>query len=784
MKRHNITDTDPLFDRVLFDDDGRASDFLKDLISADGLRNAWLGLLQRMRILERQQSQLWNIASRSALERDFVSRSQYGETVEGSHQDCLMEHAGRLGQLEAAGAKDKAQTEDHGKEVRCLHERCGSHEQRMENIEGDLSRVEVKDMEQHQLLLRMSHQADERCAGRESALKVRLQELFAHLEVQGSAIQVLSDKLQQQQLFLHGDQLKDHMLQTCSTILKQYVHKDDMLSEVASLSEHLITPMREGLSRFTKDVDQKVSALVDVDRALQDGLNRAVDNTTHLSKACESQFLRLAGQIETKVPTTQVNSLEYQMMDKFHIGDEALAHLSRDSTLKFQELVARLSELQLILADHEHAMQHHAEELLNRSTKYDLVVCQQRIDKCAIRDKVDVELKELQRTVAWQNAQLEYLGYSQSFGGLDPHAISCQDSLQLPGRHSALEACDTSTESTAAPFSIRESVTFSLNKVPEQSKKRSVVPAMVGNTEAYSLLRMQMESLAQGLLGLGHLAIKAARQGFSREVRAQRETELMNHLTCVVQWIMHKKAPLAWDPEKLTTFALCCMRHAGDGDADFPTQPPHDAHRILQLRGNASSPGATLHTILQSSQQSDPMQVGPNGSDMRCIPNTQDVLLPHTPRRQRGVGMRCRGPATSRGQPPPSMSMSSALPHGKSLGGKATGFADLVAAAFNKAAPSAPGSLPVSHEGSQRASSAAGRHRTAGSPVGGTRTSSVAGSRPKKAPSSSPEGSPRNNHPDYASALPPIPGGNCSGSDEEMDAASSPSRMVHRHAEM
>lgn len=73
-----------------------------------------------------------------------------------------------------------------------------------------------------------------------------------------------------------------------------------------------------------------------------------------------------------------------------------------------------------------------------------------------------------------------------------------------------------------------------------------------------SLLRMQVEGLAMGLVALGYLAFRDLRLGQSRSARLEMERELLEQLQDLRHWITHKTSPTGWDPSRLTTVALKC----------------------------------------------------------------------------------------------------------------------------------------------------------------------------------------------------------------------------------
>lgn len=57
------------------------------------------------------------------------------------------------------------------------------------------------------------------------------------------------------------------------------------------------------------------------------------------------------------------------------------------------------------MEDHEHALQHAAEEILHRGTKYDIAVLTDRVNSCASKDKMEGDLKEIREQLSWWRSQ-------------------------------------------------------------------------------------------------------------------------------------------------------------------------------------------------------------------------------------------------------------------------------------------------------------------------------------------------------------------------------------------
>jgi uncharacterized small protein (DUF1192 family) len=94
-----MENTEAFLDKVLFEDESKASVFLKDLISASGLKGAWSEISSRIRQIQASHEKLMSLASREALYRDFVSRPEY-KTSTNEHESLLSKHSNSIGTLE------------------------------------------------------------------------------------------------------------------------------------------------------------------------------------------------------------------------------------------------------------------------------------------------------------------------------------------------------------------------------------------------------------------------------------------------------------------------------------------------------------------------------------------------------------------------------------------------------------------------------------------------------------------------------------------------------------
>merc|ERR1719161_2906605 len=84
---------------------------------------------------------------------------------------------------------------------------------------------------------------------------------------------------------------------------------------------------------------------------------------------------------------------------------------------KLNEFVDHFAKVQETIDDHEHCLRHHAEELENRATKYDLLVQQNRIDRCPLKEEIDEEFSELKQVVEWQTDKIENFALTTAMMG-------------------------------------------------------------------------------------------------------------------------------------------------------------------------------------------------------------------------------------------------------------------------------------------------------------------------------------------------------------------------------
>eukprot|EP00913_Durusdinium_trenchii_P013936 g13085.t1 len=96
------------FARLIFGaDDAAASEYLKDLISSAGLKDAWAEMAKKFKSVQTQHAHLMSLASREGLDRDYVTRPEFRAIVQEEYKRVLQDHSKRLTDVEAQVQEEK-----------------------------------------------------------------------------------------------------------------------------------------------------------------------------------------------------------------------------------------------------------------------------------------------------------------------------------------------------------------------------------------------------------------------------------------------------------------------------------------------------------------------------------------------------------------------------------------------------------------------------------------------------------------------------------------------------
>eukprot|EP00439_Symbiodinium_sp_Y106_P044203 s1681_g5.t1 len=421
-RRWQLDGSEAQMEKVLFKaDEDTASEYLKDLISSVGLKDAWGEMAKRFRSVQAQHAQLMSLASRDALNRDFVTRPEFRLTVQEEHYRKLQDHTKRLADLEQKVQEEQAKRLEL---TEALQEYAERTDQELKTLKPEVTKahawlktLDQRCQEQNAANLKAFEDLQEQLNGREKKLREEATKLSKALEAEVVERKVLGIEVKKQKEFLAGEAFQKHMEDTCNKALANYVHRDVMMSEVQSSTEHMCQPLHVLIHKLEKTVQTLAQELRMKDAYLEQCLENEAAKLCHKDELLNERIDAVVDELPEKATVVSVDDVKGKLL--FHVDNLESLHtrLQKEATHKLQEVVTRVSEFQVILQDHEHALQHAAEEILHRGTKYDVAVLTERVDRCAGKDKMEGDLKEIRDTLTWQSTKIESMQFQNGLGG-------------------------------------------------------------------------------------------------------------------------------------------------------------------------------------------------------------------------------------------------------------------------------------------------------------------------------------------------------------------------------
>lgn len=226
------------------------------------------------------------------------------------------------------------------------------------------------------------------------------------------------------------------------------------------------------------------------------------------------------------------------------------------------------------MEDHDHIMRDHAEELENRATKYQLLLLREDTDGRVHKDDWNQEAKtmhQLSADLASRVAKLEAIKKVRSRQTSKPKATVSASRLQEASTAATVKesnaqegAAGTSRQMENPTTNAAEGLTMAGDGGDENDDDDEDVDEhndrdFAEDSSAHAALttmRQQLESVAMGLVGLGHLLLCDRKVSPSMTSRLLHEKDLLDELHNVRHWVSNNAPPAGWDTSKLTTVAL------------------------------------------------------------------------------------------------------------------------------------------------------------------------------------------------------------------------------------
>jgi len=626
----HLHDAEEIMDKLLFDDESKGGEYLKGLISSKGLSVAWQKLLKRLKQVEEvtglQATGSFVRRERSSMQpeefaRTFSTIKDCREIVTEEYEGRLSSNEHRLRALEAASEAVLQRFKANEKDLSDVHSELKQHWQTIESVQKDILRVELQDRDHHKEALDLNQQLRSEILRQEATSEEGRRALVNRQDDEIGYRENLLEKFEELRAFLYSAGLQKQLEQICVDMLSQYVSWEDMKSEREVIHTRAVgsatAPLQKEIKQFKQEMQVSTSNLASKDTGLNNDLLALGEKVTGMNQKLLDRIDEVVAQVSQRALDTRLSDVEKRLIARDDYHEIDFAEFKELETRKVEEAFQKVAELEASLFAHEHALEHWAEEIGNRATKYDTMVLTSRLDKCALKDKTDADYKEVQKTLKWQSVKIENLTFKSSFGSetaeaappTAPPARTSQRASRKAQRDAAQSTRRSTKDESPAEPTDEESPSNSMRNskqrqsvmssgsakdedavgerpstastppqppsptspqaasqvAPQPVAQRSVTISTNSHyqpdSEMHAMLAQQLESLAHCVLGLCHASLRTAVCGLSREARHEREDRLIFHTSSLIYWITHRAAPPDWDPMELTTLALKCMEN-------------------------------------------------------------------------------------------------------------------------------------------------------------------------------------------------------------------------------
>lgn len=509
---------EPAIDKV-FEDDDQATVFLKGLISSAGLRSSWQDMSKRLRALEDAFRDLHRSANPEALEEKFVLQQ---------FVDSLPQFGPQIESLEKALKDTITNFESHSEKIGALRSDLEEHDRLFRDAGAERNRVEdlVRCNEKviNAQVAALQEAMEERFRDHESGFLEQQERLNTHEEHAAA----LSDAIDGIWRHFESEPWLPRILAELQTHLSAYVSKEDMDVERETIHVWATTEIGAPLWKDLDRHDTTLQELAFKDREIAQDVDRVWKHVIQGQEMLPKKITQVISGMGELVREARLAEVQDEIASNVKDVDGRFISFKVEFTNKVGDIIRRMCEHSEMLRDHEHVLQHHAEEMGTRASKFELVLSQQRVDRCATQERVDSEVKDLHRLLR-----------SRATVGTSEHSTS---------GHGGAES----------PFEVSASLTEPLGP-PGSSGICHLRQG--GRSDHYTFLQQQLECLATGTLCLAYVALRFPVLGLSREARRNRECEMAGQLKNLMLWIAHRELPKGWDPTWLTSLAVEAGEH-------------------------------------------------------------------------------------------------------------------------------------------------------------------------------------------------------------------------------
>eukprot|EP00405_Crypthecodinium_cohnii_P026644 CAMPEP_0206492482 /NCGR_PEP_ID=MMETSP0324_2-20121206/46138_1 /ASSEMBLY_ACC=CAM_ASM_000836 /TAXON_ID=2866 /ORGANISM="Crypthecodinium cohnii, Strain Seligo" /LENGTH=734 /DNA_ID=CAMNT_0053974913 /DNA_START=103 /DNA_END=2304 /DNA_ORIENTATION=+ len=626
----------------MFEDEEAVSGILKSLISTSGLESSQKGLSKKLQALEKELSEATHALGEAPM--TYCSRIEFMELKR--NQNLEMEKCTKSVKTMEDTASSIAQMASRDRDtMREMSARMAEIEKWMSHVEPVISGIEdyTKNLQENvdgqlrgsrEELANFIQKSDEELDTLKRNSVARLEGFTQDLQATEKRMKefTLGELYRITDEITGGDEEGEssadgHSEGDASRPGTSNKKQDVMLNFVNKATRPLASDVSKALLGVTALSDEMTRQREEMQRHGRAAEKMLADLTTQLSdteKSLREEVSLRATKAKTENDQQKVlESLGTVKNENDTLRDQVLRKLNM-----FRDHFMKLGE---VLDDHEHCLRHHAEELENRSSKYDVLLCQHQLDRCARKDDINREISEIRKLLGWQSSKIEALNLTTSgLSAVSPmrrrraggKRAGSTSSRLTSARSSALstplarggdveqelgtdDVVGEGTLNISSPsrkisnisvgrFGALEGENLSLAEVDGEDEDEEdqddeerdidhdgqddgdddeggfiIMEEDEPDLGTAALLKKQLEAVAYGLVGLSHLCLREPKLGMGRDARLRQEKDLLIELANLRHWVSTRMLPPGWEPAKLTTVALACS-HPRDNELKRP----------------------------------------------------------------------------------------------------------------------------------------------------------------------------------------------------------------------
>lgn len=525
----------------IFEDEEKADAFIQSLVTSDGLQS--LAMRQQKRVggveqfVKKLKSRVDMIAT------GYVPLDMYQERVEGKHDSKISEFQENIDSLQDIQRKLTTSTEESEANIVGLRDRLTNQESFMVEAKSNIELLQSRQAENKKDTVNRIMASQGNLQGQADEIRLDISHLTDALKESSANQERNMEEFRKLKEYMMGEGLQQQVTKLVDDRLRGYVNDERMPEEqqkiLAMVEERFIVEVRADIDATNQSIEATNLDLKHKDSRMNQLVRNVEATVGNLSEKQIRDHSHCMEELEIRAKNTELEDAETRLHNTIIQSKTDVDTLRNRSISKLNEFVDHLTKIQSTLSDHEHCLSHHAEELENRGTKYELLVAQNRIDKCVPRERYEYDVDEMKRILDWQTTKIEAYGMNV-----------------IKGKQKKFTNDPTLHQGNQGGKKDADGMDFENNEDDDQP------PVQV--------LSKQLECLAMGVLGLSSLVLlKDPTVGSSRQKRLAQEQDLLGHLKSVRHWITHRQAPGGWDPKGLASVALKCA-HGHPPTYEYP----------------------------------------------------------------------------------------------------------------------------------------------------------------------------------------------------------------------